>query len=96
MSTRFKKPCSPVFLDSYKQNKTKNFPHTFVDIAKEAACEKNYRKESLLELELLEVFVSLNKGVSIHFVDIANETACKKNQRKEALLEWNSQKFLLV
>ena len=43
-------------------NKTnKKFLHTFVDIAKETACEKFQRKETLLELELLEVFVSLKK-----------------------------------
>ena len=36
-----KKRCSPVFLDNYKQNKT--------------------RKETLLELELIEIFVSSNK-----------------------------------
>ena len=54
-------PCSPVFLDNYKQNKTKKFLHTFVDIADETACEKIQRKETLLELEFLEVFVSLNK-----------------------------------
>ena len=34
-----KKRCSPVFLDNYKQNKTR-FLHTFVDIAKETAGEK--------------------------------------------------------
>ena len=61
LSTRYKKTCSPVFLDNYKQNKTKKFPHTFVDIAKENASKKIQRKETLLELELLEVFVSLNK-----------------------------------
>ena len=61
MSTRFQKPCSPVFLDNYEQNETKKFLHTFADIAKETACEKIHRKEILLELELLEVFVSLNK-----------------------------------
>ena len=58
VSTPFKKPCSPVFLDIYEQNKTKLFLHTFVDIAKETACKKSHRKENLLELELLEVFVS--------------------------------------
>ena len=43
-------------------NKTKkNFLYTFVGIAKKIACEKIQRKESLLELELLKVFVSLNK-----------------------------------
>ena len=35
--------------------------HAFVDIAKETVCEKNQTKESLLALELLEVFVCLNK-----------------------------------
>ena len=48
-------------LDNYKQNKTKKFLHTFEDIAKKSACEKIRRKETLLELELLEVLVSLNK-----------------------------------
>ena len=61
VSTRFKKPYSSVFLDNYEQNKTKKILHTFVDIAKETTCEKNQRKETLLELEVLEVFVSLNK-----------------------------------
>ena len=60
-STRFKKPCSPIFLDNYEQNKTKIFLHTFVDTAMETACEKIQRKETLLKLGLLEVFVSLNK-----------------------------------
>ena len=46
---------SPIFLDNYEQNKTKKLLHTFVDIAKETACEKSQRKETLLELELLEV-----------------------------------------
>ena len=32
VSTRFNKPCSPVFLDNYKQNKTKKILHTLVDI----------------------------------------------------------------
>ena len=32
-----------------------------VDIARETMCEKIQRKETLLELELPEVFVSLNK-----------------------------------
>ena len=49
------------FLNNYVQNKTKKILHTFVDNAKETACEKIQRKETLLELELLEVFVSLNK-----------------------------------
>ena len=61
VSTRFKKPCFPVFLDNFDQNKTKKCLISFVDIAKETACEKNQRKETLFELELLEVFVSLNK-----------------------------------
>ena len=60
VSTCFKKTFSPIFLGNYEQNKTK-FLHTFVDIAKETACEKTPRKETLLELELLEVFVGLNK-----------------------------------
>ena len=42
-------------------NKTKKFLQTFVDIAKETACEKIQRKKTLLELELLEVSVSLSK-----------------------------------
>ena len=49
------------FLDNYIQRKTKKLLHTFVDIAKETACEKNKRKEAVLELELLQVFVSLSK-----------------------------------
>ena len=61
VSTCFKKPCSPVFLNNYKQNKTKTLLHTFVDIAKETACEKNQRKDTLPELVLTEVFISLNK-----------------------------------
>ena len=52
VSTRFKKPWSPVFLNNYQQKKTKKILHTFADIAKETACEKNQRKETLLELEL--------------------------------------------
>ena len=60
VSTRFKKPCSPIFLDNYEQ-KTKTFMHTFADIAKKTACDKIQRKETLLELELLEVLVSLKK-----------------------------------
>ena len=59
VSTRFKKPCSPIFLDNCEQNKTKTILYTFVDIAKDTAYEKNQRKET--EVELLEVFVSLNK-----------------------------------
>ena len=61
VSKRFKKPFPPVFLDNYEQNKTEKFLHTLVDIAKETACEEIQRKETLLELELLEIFVSLNK-----------------------------------
>ena len=61
VSTLFKKPSSPVFLNNYEQNKIKNFLHTFVDITYETACEKNQRKETLLELILLEVFISLSK-----------------------------------
>ena len=61
VSKQFKKPCSPIFLDNYEQNETKKLLHTFVDIAKEAVCEQIQTKETLLELELLEVFVSLNK-----------------------------------
>ena len=57
VSTRFKKPCSPVFLNNYKQNKTKDFQHTFADTAKETACEKNRRKETLY----LDVVINLNK-----------------------------------
>ena len=51
--TRFKKPCSPVFLDNYKQNKTKKILHTLVDINKETACEKIRRKKTLLEFSLV-------------------------------------------
>ena len=58
--TLFKKPCSPVFLNNYKQNKMKNFLHTFLDIPKETAYEKNLRIVTLLELVLLEVFISLD------------------------------------
>ena len=61
VSTRFKKPCFPIFLDNYEQNKTKQNLPIFVDIAEETACEKIQRKETLLELEVVEVFVSLNK-----------------------------------
>ena len=61
MSTSFKKPCSLVFLGNYKQNKTKKCMYTFTSLAKETACEKKLEKATLLELELLEVFVSLNK-----------------------------------
>ena len=61
MSTCFKKLFSPVFIDNYEQHKAKRFLHSFVDIAKETACEKNQRKEARLPLELLEVFASLNK-----------------------------------
>ena len=42
----FKKPCSPVFLNNYQQKK-------YADIVKETAYEKNQRKETLFELELL-------------------------------------------
>ena len=51
VSARFKKPCSPFFLDNYIQRKIKKLLHTFVDIANETACEKNQKKEALLELE---------------------------------------------
>ena len=61
VSARFKKPCSPAFLANYEQNKTKKFLHTFVNIAKETVCEKIQRKETLLKLELLEFFLSLNQ-----------------------------------
>ena len=57
--TRFKKPCSPVFLNNYEQSKTTNFLHTFADIAEETTCEKIQRKKTLLELLLLEVFIDL-------------------------------------
>ena len=70
VSTRFKKPCSPVFLDNYEQNKTKKFLHTFVDIAKETVCEKIQRKETLLKLELLEFFLSLNQKTGFLEVSI--------------------------
>ena len=57
----FIKPCSLIFLDTYEQNKTKKILHTFLDIAKEITCGKIQRKGTLLELEVLEVYVSLNK-----------------------------------
>ena len=44
VSTRFRKPCFPVCLDKYEQKKTKQIPQTFIDIAKETACEKIQRK----------------------------------------------------
>ena len=46
VSTRFKKPCSPVF--SITTNKTKQKMHTFADITKETTCKKIKRKETLL------------------------------------------------
>ena len=42
-------------------DKTKQILPIFVDIAEETACEKIQRKKTLLELEVVEVFVSLNK-----------------------------------
>ena len=42
--TRFRKPYFPVFLDKHEQNKTKQILQTFIDIAKETACEKIQRK----------------------------------------------------
>ena len=39
VSTRFKEPCSPVFLDNYEKNKTKKILQTLVDVAKENMCE---------------------------------------------------------
>ena len=48
------------FLTTKNKNKQKKNSHTLVDIAKETASEKIPRKETLLELELLEVFVKLN------------------------------------
>ena len=45
VSTRFKKLCSPVFLDNYKQNKTK-FLHTFVDMLRKQ-CVKKFRERKL-------------------------------------------------
>ena len=61
VSATFKKSCSPVSLDTYEQNKTKSFLDTLVDISKETACEEIQSKETLLELELPKVLVSLNK-----------------------------------
>ena len=61
VSTSFKEPCSPVFLNNYEQTKTKNFLHTFEDIAKDTVSEKNLREQTRLELVFLEVFISLNK-----------------------------------
>ena len=58
-STRFKKQRSPIFHDNYEQNK-KSSAH-LVDIVKGTACKKVQKKEILLGLELLEVFVNLNK-----------------------------------
>ena len=49
------------FLITTNKIKRKNFCTLLVGIAKETAWEKIQRKETLLELELLEVFVSLNK-----------------------------------
>ena len=49
------------FLITTNKTKQKNFCTLFVDIPKEAECEIIQRKETLLELELLDVFVSLNK-----------------------------------
>ena len=72
VSTRFTKPCSPVFLDNYEQNKTKKILPTFVDIAKENVREKIQRKETLLELKLLEVFVSLKQKTRFLEVFIYN------------------------
>ena len=63
VSTSFKEPCSPVFLNNYEQTKTKNFLHTFEDIAKDTVSEKNQREQTRLELVFLEVFSSLNKWV---------------------------------
>ena len=71
VSTRFTKPCSPVFLDNYEQNKTKKILPTFVDIAKENVREIQ-RKETLLELKLLEVFVSLKQKTRFLEVFIYN------------------------
>ena len=48
-------------LISTNKTKQKKILHTLVDIAKETACEEIQRKETLLELELLKVLVSLNK-----------------------------------
>ena len=43
------------------KSKQKKILHTFLAIAKEITYGKIQRKGTLLELELLEVFVSLNK-----------------------------------
>ena len=48
------------FLISASKTK-KKILHTYADIAKETTCEKNKRKVTRLELEFLEVFVSLDK-----------------------------------
>ena len=61
MSKCCKKPCYPLFLITTNKTKHKKILHTFVDIAKETACEKIQRTETLLELELLQFFVSLYK-----------------------------------
>ena len=49
------------FLITPNKKKNKTNLHTFVDIAKETVCEKNKRKETVLQLELVEVFVRVNK-----------------------------------
>ena len=46
------------FLITTNKKKTKKFLRTFV---RRRRVKKNQRKETLLELELIEVFVSLNK-----------------------------------
>ena len=46
VSKRFKKPCSPVFLENYEQNKTIKYMRTFVDIAKETRVKK-FRERKL-------------------------------------------------
>ena len=48
VSTRFKNPYSPTFLDNYKQNKTKTTLHTFAGIAKETVFKKIQSKETLM------------------------------------------------
>ena len=48
VSTRFKNSCSPIFLDSYEQNKTKKILQTFVDIGKDTEYEKIQKKKTLL------------------------------------------------
>ena len=51
-----KKHILQFFLITTNKTKQKKLCTLFADIAKETACEKIQRKETLFELELLEVF----------------------------------------